>query len=341
MKTLDWGHKIDQICSSTSFTGSVEIKKKGQGVFSKGYGFRNRAEKLRNLPDTKFGIASGCKIFTAVAIAQLVEKGMFSFKTPIHNIIDIDFPHFSKEVTVHHLLTHTSGIPDYFNEEEMDDFEELWKESPMYCLKQLKDFLPMFQEKPMMFSPGGKFHYNNAGFIVLGLIIEYQTGVSFTDYVEKEILTRCQMKESGYYSMDALPGNIAYGYIKDQVSGTWKTNFYSVPVKGGADGGAYVTVKEMNRFWEGLMSFQLLSKPMTQQLIEPHVSVKEQIYYGYGLWIDSLDHGEVKYHVMGYDPGVSFHSCFYDVNELLVTVCSNESKGAYLIVKAVEDCMKM
>jgi CubicO group peptidase (beta-lactamase class C family) len=84
-------------------------------------------------------------------------------------------------VTIQHLLTHTSGIPDYFDEEVMDDFEELWQNNPMYHVKELKDFLPMFLDEVMMFQPGERFHYNNSGYILLELIVEELTGLEFTD----------------------------------------------------------------------------------------------------------------------------------------------------------------
>lgn len=100
-------------------------------------------------------------------------------------------------------------------------------------IKSLKDFLPLFQNRDMMYAPGSKFHYNNAGFIILGLIIEEQTGLKFTEYIEN-IFNPIGMNHSGYFSLDRLPRQTALGYIKDEISQTWRTNAYSIPIKGGS-----------------------------------------------------------------------------------------------------------
>ncbi len=126
----------------------------------------------------------------------------------------------------------------------MDDFEELWQNTPMYHVKGLKDFLPMLQNEVMMFQPGERFHYNNAGYILLGLIVEELTGLEFTEYIDKNIFPPCEMLNSGYFSMDQLPKNTALGYI-DEENGAWRTNVYSLPIKGSADGGAYITTSDI------------------------------------------------------------------------------------------------
>ncbi|TMY74019.1 class A beta-lactamase-related serine hydrolase, partial [Klebsiella pneumoniae] len=152
-----------------------------------------------------------------------------------------------EQCTIHHLLTHTAGIPDYFDEEVMHDFEELWRETPMYQIRNLKDFLPLFQHRPMKFDVGARFGYNNAGYILLGLIVEAVTQQGFAEYVQENIFNKVGMSRSGYFEFDALPTNTAQGYV-DFSDGTWKTNIYSLPAKGGSDGGAFVTVNDMVKF---------------------------------------------------------------------------------------------
>src|SRR5699024_12100183 len=102
------------------------------------------SDKIANQLDTRFAIASGCKIFTSVAICMLVEAGEFSFDSKLKEIIDIEFPNFDDDITIHHLLTHTSGVYDYFNVVIMEDFEELWICRTMYNIRYPKDFLPIF-----------------------------------------------------------------------------------------------------------------------------------------------------------------------------------------------------
>ncbi|MHC0035374.1 serine hydrolase domain-containing protein [Pseudoneobacillus sp. C159] len=318
------------------FSGSIFVSNAHEVFLEKSFGYANRSEQIENHSKTRFGIASGCKLFTAIAICQLVEQGKLSFETRLSDCLNDEFKHFDESVTIHHLLTHTSGIPDYFDEEVMEDFEELWVKKPMYHIRKLSDFLPLFQYQPMKTKVGEGFHYNNAGFILLGLVVEEMSGMSFTDYVQEYIFDRAGMGESGYFSFDSLPANTAIGYI-DFPDGTWKTNIYSLPVKGGSDGGAFVTVPDMAKLWDALMNFQLLTEAYTNILLTAHTQVNENDYYGYGIWIKKNATGSIfKYHVMGYDPGVSFHSAYYPNLSIKVVVCSNKSKGAFSIISEIE-----
>lgn len=327
--------RIRSLQGENDFSGTVLVTESEKVLIDCSFGYANRSEEIHNQSGTRYGIASGCKLFTAIAICQLVEERKLSFDSKLSDCLDVKFPHFDDAVTVHHLLTHTSGIPDYFDEEVMDDFEELWIKTPMYHIRTLQDFLPLFQNEPMKNLPGKRFRYNNSGYILLGLIVEKVSGLPFTDYVEEHIFKKARMLDSGYFAFDSLPARTAWGYI-DHSDGTWKTNMYSLPAKGGSDGGAYVTASDMGLLWKSLMNHQLLSKEMTDHLLTAHVQ-EEGSYYGYGVWIDKKDDTVSKYHVMGYDPGVSFHSAFYPEDSRMVVVCSNKSSGAYKIMTAIEE----
>ncbi|OKP95755.1 serine hydrolase [Paenibacillus sp. P46E] len=330
---------IQSEAEATGFSGTVLVKKGNRAAASGAYGYADKAEQRPNRLGTRFGNASGSKLFTAIAVCQLVEQGKLAHDSKVIDILDqADFPQFSPDITVHHLLTHSSGIPDYFDEETMDDFAALWITRPMYQLRQLKDFLPMFQELPMKFSPSTRFHYNNAGYILLGLLVEKLGGMPFTDYVEQHIFAACGMADSGYFSLDALPGNTAQGYLVKE-DGTWTTNIYSIPVKGGADGGAFVTAPDMLLLWEGLLGQKLLSPEMTNLLLTPHIHEDKEEYYGYGVWITKRSGEIYKYHVTGYDPGVSFHSAYYPASGTTAAVLCNHSRGAYRIMQAIEKCL--
>lgn len=311
------------------FSGAAMLKADEEWAIAKG--MADRANARPNAVNTRFGIASGCKIFTAVAIAQLVEEGKLSFDDVLSELLSEDLPNFP--VTIHQLLTHTSGIPDYFDESVMDDFEELWQDLPMYRMKSTGDFLPLFKDKPMKFEPGESFEYNNAGFIALGMVVEKLTGNEFTDVIEERIFQRAGMDRSGYFQLDRLPAETATGYIDE--GETWRTNQYAIPIKGGADGGAYTTAADMAVFWEKLMNYSLLSEEGTRNLLKVHASDKEG-HYGYGVWIKKEEDEILKYHVMGYDPGVSFHSGFYPSDGSTLTVLSNESAGAYDVIQLIE-----
>lgn len=327
--------RIEEVQGNIQFSGTFYAKSK-ENVLTGNYGFANRSEKSDNQTNTRYSIASGCKIFTSIAICQLIEKGKISFDTKIKEFLNIDFPHFDEGITIHHLLTHTSGMPDYFDEDEMDDYEELWISTPMYHIRALKDFLPLFKNKKMKTSVGNSFHYNNSGYIVLGLIVEQISGLVFSDYVQEFIFQKAGMIDSGYFEMDELPERVALGYIQ-KPNGEWKTNIYSLPVKSASDGGAYVTAKDMITFWDTLMNYQILSKEMTQILLTPRAKVIDDIYYGYGGYMEINGSGVEKYILMGYDPGVNFRSVYYPKTCLSIVVCSNKSDGAYEMLKVIEN----
>ncbi|EOC99676.1 serine hydrolase domain-containing protein [Caldisalinibacter kiritimatiensis] len=325
----------DIVDKKKDFSGVVFIKEKGNEIYKQAFGYANRSYKVLNNIDTKFGIASGCKLFTAIAICQLADKGTISFETKLKDCLNIDFPKFDSNITIHHLLTHSSGIPDYFDEEVMNDFSELWNERPMYNIKTPKDFLPMFQNRNMDFTPGDRFKYNNAGYILLGLVVEEQTGVEFSEYIEKNIFEPCEMFDSGYFSLDRLPINTANGYIKEK-SGEWKTNIYSIPIIGGPDGGAYTTVRDLSKIWNGIFTNKILSKKATKTMLKPHINVKGDFNYGYGVWISKKDNEIFKYYIMGEDPGVSMMSSVYPKYNIEVTIIGNIEFGTWDIAKEIQ-----
>ncbi|MGF6353833.1 CubicO group peptidase (beta-lactamase class C family) [Paenibacillus sp. 4624] len=330
--------KVREVMEQKGFSGVVLCKQKGKTLFQIVRGYANRSDELLNDMNTRFGIASGCKVFTAVSIGQLIEQGHFTLDSKLKDVLNLPFPAWNSEITVHQLLTHTSGVPDYFDEEVMNDFSALWKDRPVYAMRQLRDFLPMFQHLPMKSAPGEKFHYNNAAFIVLGLIVEQYTGMAFTTYVEEHIFKRAGMQDSGYFLTDQLPRNTAIGYI-DADDGTWTSNIFSIPVQGGADGGAYVTAPDMIRFWDALLGHKLLGEEMTRHLLTPYAHDEHEEFYGLGIWLELREKEIFKTHVMGFDPGVSFMSGVYPKQGVQLVVVSNQESGPYPITLAVEEAM--
>lgn len=317
------------------FSGAVLVKTLEGTAFEQSYGYANRTEKIKNVPATRFGIASGCKIFTAVAILQLVEKKLLDLDTLLSDCLEISFPNFDPGITIRHLLTHSSGIHDYFDEENMCEYADLWTSLPMYSMTTTKSFVPLFQKNEMKFPPGERFSYSNAGFIILGLIIEQITGLSFQEYVEVNIFKIAGMDESGYFRLDQLPERTAVGYIDNGI--TWSSNIYSIPVIGGPDGGAFTNVHDIEKFWNALMSNLLLSKSMTELMLSPHISENEYIHYGFGVWILIINNEIFKYYIMGSDPGVEMQSSVYTKLNTQVHILSNNSSGARVIATKIDE----
>lgn len=328
--------RVVEAQGADGFTGAVLVRFGGTVVLEQGFGLANRSDGIPNSRETRFGIASGAKFLTAIAINQLVDAGQLALDALLTDCLPFSFPHFDPGVTIHHLLTHTAGVPDYFDEEVTEDFEALWADRPMYRIRRLEDFLPLFQDRPMQGRVGERFHYSNSGYILLGLVVEQVAHQPFADYVAEHVFTPAGMTQSGYFEMDALPARTALGYI-EQPDGQWKTNIYSVPAKGASDGGVYVTVNDMASAWDALIKHRLLSPVGTARLLTPHAATDEDGWlYGYGVWINQRGGETFKYYLMGYDPGANFHFGFFPATESMVVVCSNRSNGAYAMMEAIE-----
>ncbi|ANU26524.1 hypothetical protein I858_005740 [Planococcus versutus] len=293
-------------------------------------GLADRANGRPNAIDTKFNMGSASMLFTAVVVCQLVESGKLDFTDTLSELLPQHFPNFP--VTIHQLLTHTSGIPDYSDKQQNKGVENVWKDTPMYLMQTASDFITLFNERPMMFEPGKKFDYNHAGFIALGLIVEKVTEQAFTTVIEKQIFESASMKNSGYFDLNRLPSQTAFGYIEDV---EWHTNQYAIPIRGGADGGAYVTASDMANFWECLMNGTLMSKDMLKTLLHIHVSAADR-HYGYGIDINDGANGALNYSILGNGPGISFYSAFYPKESIILTVLSNKTDGASEISETIK-----
>lgn len=291
-------------------------------IISLASGHAQRADGIPNSVETRFAQASGTKTLTAIAVARLVEEGRFEFTTKMAEILDLWPGAFGDEVTVQHLLTHTSGIPDYFDEDAGDNFEALWQDVPSYSVRSPADLLPLFVDANPKFPPGERFAYCNSGFVMLGLLIEQHSGSSFSDFIQTRVLDRAGMASSGFFPLDRLPARTALNYLTDEDRDRPRANLFAVPAYGQPDGGSFVTAKDMARFWKAVMDNRLLSTEVTGEVLRQHVVVAEDRGYGYGLWVD--DRRDVRIHfALGEDPGVNFLSGMCMDRDITVTVISN------------------
>ena len=327
---------VEKINSLDDFYGVVSVKSENKILFEEAFGYADMVNKRKNNLNTRFGIASGAKLFTAISICKLVQEGKLSFETKLKEYVNID--NYDENITVEQLLTHTSGIPDYFDEDVMSDFSDLWIENPMYLLRTPSDFKNLLSEGIMKSKPGEEFSYNNSAFIVLSLVVEKVSSKPFVEFVKENIFDVLDMKFSGHFAMDMMPENCANGYIENK-NGTFKSNIYSIPVVGGGDGGVFINAHDMTKLWNGLFDYKLLDKEMTEKLLTAHVHVNDNVYYGYGIWILKRNDEIFKYYITGSDPGIDFISSIYPRNKLEVTVLSNKEFGAYDITKCIEDNM--
>jgi len=326
MNSQDIESIISQWNKDGGFSGVVSVYSGNKPVLEQAYGFANRSDKIPNAVDTRFAIASGTKILTAAAICRLVDDGLLSFDTPLKECLDLDFPNYHPGITIHHLLTHSSGITSYFEEDVNPDYEALWKEVPMYRMRAPRDFLPLFRHKQMKFEPGERYDYNDGGYILLGLVIEAVSGMGYREFVTERIMRPAGMVDSGFFATDRLPPRTAHGYIRVPEDDSWRTNIFAVPVVGGSDGGVYATAADIASFWHKLLGSELLSESMTGKMLSPCIEAKgegEDVFYGYGVFIQKRRDDILAYFICGEDPGVSFLSAVYPGHDMALTVLAN------------------
>ena len=332
---------LDDTASNTDFSGAIHIRQGERNIYQKAFGYADRSNKIPNSLDTRFGIASGTKFFTALAVGKLIEAGKLDFSDKVADLIPWDFQQYSRGITVRQLLTHTSGIPDYYDEEMVDDFDNFTVEVPWNELKGPRDYLAVFPDEAMKFSPGERFSYSNSGYILLGILIEEISSMPYREFIEKEIFAPIGMKRSGYFAMNRLPEGTAFGYVEDAEG--WRTNIYNLPIIGASDGGAYTTIHDLERLWDAFWSYDILSKEMVEIYTAPFVEVKGEganKFYGHGIWVRKGDTINTEEYIEGSDAGVSFYSGVIRGESLLITVISNTSSGAWPILRAIDGILK-
>lgn len=200
-------------------------------------------------------------------------------------------------------------------------------------MKELKDLLPMFAYEDATSNPGEKFSYCNAGYILLGLVIEKISGMSYFDYVAKNIFEKVGMKDTGFVPLNDVEERVAEGYIpvenKETGTITWKKNIYSVQAYGASDGGAVTTVNDLLAFFRALKEGVLLSDDMTKLILEPKVveDIDDDFtwQYGYAMWFISKDDKLVRLAFTGEDPGFSSRLFYYPEQDVEVILLSNQS----------------
>ena len=274
---------LEQAAASDAFSGSVLIAKNGQTIFKQAYGMADKSNNTPNTAEMKFDLGSMNKMFTAVAIAQLAERGKLSFTDTISKLLP-DYPNkaIAEKVTVHHLLTHTSGMGSYFNEKFRANLNNM---------KTVGDHLPLFANDPLAFEPGTKWQYSNSGFVVLGLIIEKLSGQSYYDYVREHIFKPAGMSNTDSYEKDKNTPNLAIGYTKmgdngrPDPSAARRANTPMRPLKGSPAGGGYSTVDDLLRFSVALLGSKLLSQKYTEIITTGKVEMGapgRKYAYGFG-----------------------------------------------------------
>jgi CubicO group peptidase (beta-lactamase class C family) len=327
--------ELDALASEREFSGVVRVDRMARVELAKAYGLAHRGFEIPNTLDTRFGIASGAKAFTALTVVSLIEEGVLELSTRARSLLGIDMPSIGDHVTVEHLLSHTSGIGDYLDEENGFEVADYLMPVPVHELVTTEDYLAVLDGRGSKFDPGERFAYCNAGYVLLALIAERASGVSFHELVDQRVCRRAGLTDTAFLRSDELPARTALGYV--EVDGVLRSNVFHLPVRGSGDGGIYTTVADMSSFWRAFLSGRIVSMDWVSEMVRPRSDAPNHSKrYGLGFWLrPSTDTILLE----GHDAGVSFRSLHDPGTRVTITVISNTSEGAWRIARYLEEAL--
>ena len=292
---------LDSLAAENKLSGAIMVAKDGVPIASKASGVANKTTNAPIALDTKFNLGSMNKMFTGIAIAQLAQEGKLNFSDPISkHLPDYANKDVGAKVTIHQLLTHTSGMGTYTN----DKFR-----AERAKLTTVSSHFPLFVNDPLTFSPGEKFEYSNAGYMVLGAIIERVSGQDYYAYVKDHIFRPAGMADTGFYEPGKEIPNLAVGYTRMGPDGKpteqVRDNTDTLEIRGGPAGGGYSTVGDLLKFHVALRNSKLLNRESTELATKGKVDAPGPIgRYAYGFGDKVFDGKHIVGHNGGW-PGVA------------------------------------
>lgn len=320
---------IDGLVEEDRFSGAILITHSGEPIYESVHGLACKRYDVPNRIDTKFNLGSMDKMFTGVAIGQLAQEGRLSFDDKVGKYLP-DYPNeeVREKVTIHQLLTHTSGLGNYWDEL----FDSKWWE-----VRTVQQYADLFAEKPLEFEPGARFSYSNAGPIVLGLIIEEISGQSYYDYVRQHIYEPAGMINSGCFEVDKDEPNLAIGYTHMDYDGSvdpdhWRNNLFLHAIKGGPAGGGYSTVGDLVKFAAALQSNVLLNEEYTDIVTTGKVPMGPDAKYAY-LFGDETENGQRFIGHNGGAPGINAELAIFTNSGYTVAVLANYDGAATTVAR--------
>jgi CubicO group peptidase (beta-lactamase class C family) len=331
MLTLD-PQAIEDAAAEKAFTGVVTVDAADHRTFERAHGFAHRAFAVPNTTDTRFAMASGSKAFTALAIMRLVEDRALHLDQPVRDLLGSDLPTIDDAVTIEHLLTHTSGIGDYLDEEVDWEASDYIFNAPVHTLTTAEAFLPLVDGFPQKSPPGARFAYCNGAYIVLAIVLERVTADVYHDVVRELVLAPAGLEHTDFLRLDELPASAALGYLFEAGD---RVNTLHLPVLGSGDGGAFTTAAELHRFWRAFYGGEIVSPDTVSEMVRPRHDIPEEgLRAGMGFFLHATAPAAV---IEGHDAGVSFRSTHIPASATTATVLGNSSEGAWPVVRAVAE----
>lgn len=275
-----------QLCKTQQFSGVILIAEQGKIILEDACGIANRNFQIPNNVNTKFNLGSVGKLFTSVAIAQLVQQHKITLDTSICKIIP-DWVNDKRAcaITIQQLLIHAAGLGSYMN----DQHWKLGADSGLYV--HVADYRPLIQSDKLLFNPGSSQSYSNNGYILLGAIIEAITHKNYNDYLQENIFSKADMKNTGLFRLDEIVENQSVGYSKTCIKNQcqWKNNNYEVAFSGSPAGGAYSTAEDLFRFTQSLPQHRLLNDAFSNEVLSSQIVSPSQNITVKKLKIDGMD----------------------------------------------------
>ena len=325
------------------FSGVALVVRDGETLFSFAGGLAQRGHGVPNAMSTRFGVASIGKMVTATAALRLIDRGLMRLDQPVLDLLPEEhrIVALTPSVTLGHLLSHSSGLPDYFDDGDptWDSWLASWDRIPTYRVRRPADILPLFRDRPAVAQPGERQHYNNAAFILVGLAIEAVTGLPYADAVTAEVLRPTAMIDSSFEALDDDPRDLATGYVtSDEPADRWRTNIFAVTAAPMPDGGMISTASDLVRLVGALVEGDLLAEDTALAMRTPQgPPTTESQQYGYGL-ILGVENGRVR--TVGHgggDPGVStLVTHDLPARTTVVTLC-NQDRGSFAASKRLAE----
>lgn len=308
---------VQDLAANDRFSGTVLIARGDEVLLEMAVGEASKRFHVPNRVDTKFNLGSMNKMFTSVAVAQLVEQGKVAYEDSISKYVDESWlpTEITERVDVYHLLTHTSGLGSYFNEAYMTSSRDMFRE--------VDDYKPLVKGSTLAFEPGTRWSYSNTGMLLLGVVIEMASGENYFDYIREHVYAPAGMKNTDCYDMDVPIENLAIGYDRDPESPVgWRNNYYMHVIRGGPAGGGFSTVQDLHRFAQALLEGKLVSVESLDMLWTGHESPR----YGCGFAVHEGKAGKVVGHSGGFS-GINSNLDIHVDQGFVVAVMSNYSNG--------------
>jgi CubicO group peptidase (beta-lactamase class C family) len=295
---------------------------------AKAYGLAHRGYAIPNTVDTRFATASVTKGLTALAVVSLIEAGRLELSTTARSVLGADLPLIGDDVTVEHLLSHRSGIGDYLDEDLEQDLSDYLMPVPVHELATTEQYLAVLDGFPAKFAPGERFSYCNGGYVVLALIAERASGVSYYDLVRQRVCEPAGLADTEFLRSDELPERTAAGYLS--FDGRWRSNVFHLPVRGVGDGGVYSTVADLSALWEAFFANRIVSGDWVRAMVRPRSEVPPSRRYGLGFWLHATTDTVM---LEGCDAGVSCLTVHDPRAGVTHTVISNTTDGAWPLAR--------